>query len=470
MKPKACCTIFPNQTLTAPYSKLCTKFVFDLKYEDIPEKSLNQAKICLFDWLGCVIQGTTRKQSTPAKDYINFNASAPQASMVCQNQKASITDAAFFNGYCGHILEMDDVDRESISHPATVVIPAALSVGEYQKKSGKDVLTAIVSGYETMLRIGAAVTPGHYKIWHTTATTGMFGSAMAAGKLLCLNNQQLDWALGNAGTMAAGLWQFLQDGGMSKFLHAGKGASNGVLAAYLASRGFSGSDRILEGSQGFFAGYARQEIKPEFFENFGTYWHTGEVSIKPYPCCRHTHSAIDSANTIRELLNGSVDNIDRIDVKTYEVAKQVAGIENPQTAQEEKFSLKFCVARTLLGGLVTEQDFTNETLFDPATRSLMAKTDVVIDPQLNAMLPKHWPNEISVTTRDGKVYKAYTENPSGDPDNALDWDGIKRKFKMMSDGILTEKGQTEVFDLCKNLELQNDIAVVLNAINRNLAH
>jgi 2-methylcitrate dehydratase PrpD len=132
--------------------------------------------------------------------------------------------------------------------------------------------------------------------------------------------------------------------------------------------------------------------------------------------------------------------------------------------------LKFCVARTLLGGLVTEQDFTNETLFDPATRSLMAKTDVVIDPQLNAMLPKHWPNEISVTTRDGKVYKAYTENPSGDPDNALDWDGIKRKFKMMSDGILTEKGQTEVFDLCKNLELQNDIAVVLNAINRNLAH
>lgn len=467
MSKEPCCVINEPVVCDRDYSQQCTRFVEALRYEDIPERSINQIKICLLDWLGCVVRGTVRPHSDPAKKYIAHNLSAPQASMVCLDQKASITDAAFFNGYCGHIMEMDDVDRESISHPATVVIPAALSVGEWKNKSGKDLLTAIVAGYEVMLRVGAAVTPNHYKIWHTTATTGTFGSAMAAGKLLGLSKEQLDWALGNAGTMSAGLWQFLQNGGMSKFLHAGKAASNGVLAAYMAQQGFTGATRILEGSQGFFVGYACQDIKPEVFEDFGKFWRAGEVSIKPYPCCRHTHSSIDSANEIRtKLANVDLECIKSIRAKSYEVAVQVAGIEDPQTPQECKFSLKFCIARTLINGLLSEKDFTPETLNDPLTRRLMSLITIDIDPELNAMLPRNWPSEITVELDDGTFINAKVVSPSGDPDNPVSWEGINRKFAMMTEGILSAEACAEFSELCKDLENLDDCGKLISVINR----
>lgn len=469
MAKEPCCVVANNEPseFDAAYSQMCTSFVDSLKFEDIPERSITQMKVCLLDWLGCVIRGTARPQSEPAKKYIAHNMSAPQASMVCQDGKASITDAAFFNGYCGHIMEMDDVDRESISHPATVVIPAALSVGEWKGKSGKDLLTAIVAGYEIMLRVGAAVTPEHYKIWHTTATTGHFGSAMAAGKLLGLNKEQLDWTLGNAGTMAAGLWQFLQNGGMSKFLHAGKAASNGVLAAFMAENGFSGATAILEGSQGFFAGYARQAVKTEVFNDFGKYWRAGEVSIKPYPCCRHTHSAIDAANAIREQFAGiDYKSVEKVHAKTYDVAVQVAGIEDPQTPQECKFSLKFCIARTLMNGLVSEKDFTPETLHDPETRALMARIELDIVPELIAMLPSNWPSVMTATMQDGTELHAEVISPSGDPDNPVSWEGIVRKFKMMTDGILSDEACDEFADMCKSLENLENCGDLITAINR----
>ena len=126
----------------------------------------------------------------------------------------------------------------------------------------------MIAGYEVMLRVGAAVTPAHYQIWHTTATSGVFGSVVAASRMLKLNREEMTWAFGNAGTMTAGLWEFLQDGAMSKYLHAGKAAASGIMAAYLARTGFTGASRILEGKQGFFAGYARQEVNPEIFCGF----------------------------------------------------------------------------------------------------------------------------------------------------------------------------------------------------------
>ncbi|MCL2123226.1 MAG: MmgE/PrpD family protein, partial [Desulfovibrionaceae bacterium] len=196
----------------ASLSGACTGFVQDLTYEAIPPEALDRAKLHLADLLACIIRGTDATLAGPAREYTRATGGAPQAALVGEKNKGPIGQAAFFNGYCGHIMEMDDVDRESITHPATVIIPAALAVGELRDASGRDLLTAIVAGYEVMLRIGAAITPGHYAIWHTTGTAGAFGAAMAAGKLFGLSRPELDWALGNAGTMAAGLWQFNLDG------------------------------------------------------------------------------------------------------------------------------------------------------------------------------------------------------------------------------------------------------------------
>jgi len=447
------------------YSAACTSFTESLQFENIPAPALDMIKCCLLDWLGCVIRGHLRKHSDPAKAYVRTMGGTTQASMVGEKKAGTIINAAFFNGYLGHILEMDDVDRDSISHPATVVIPAALAVGEWKEKTGKDLITAIVAGYEVMLRIGAAMTPRHYEIWHTTGTAGAFGAAMAAGKLFDLKRPELDWALGNVGTMSAGLWQFLLDGGMSKFLHTGRAAENGVMAAYLATQGFTGPTRILEGAQGFFAGYARQEISPKVFADFGSNWRSAFVSIKPYPCCRHIHSSIDAANAIREKTKGK--KIKGVQVKTYAAAVQVADILDPKTPQEAKFSLRFCIARTLMNGLVTDREFTNETLHDATTRDLMQKIDVKIDPALDAMMPHNWPSHIEAYLEDGAAVKAEVHSPTGDPDNPVDWKGIIFKFSQMSEGVLNDKGVKAVADACERVEDLRSTADLVQLINKH---
>lgn len=448
-------------------SRACTSFTYHLQYHEIPKPALDQIKICFMDWLGCVIKGLMQPQAQPAKDYLAvMGGGSPQASIIGKQGKASIIDASFFHGYLGHILELDDVDRESISHPATVVFPAALSVGEHLDKNGKDFLVAAVAGYETMLRIGAAITPAHYEIWHTTGTAGTFGAAMAAGKLMGLDLDKLDWALGNAGTTTAGLWQFLQDGGMSKFIHAGRAASNGVFSAFMADRGLKGATRILEGSQGFFAGYARQEINSDIFHDFYINWRSAAVSIKPYPCCRHTHSAIDAANHIRSQLQGK--EVVSVLAKTYSPALQVAGIENPQTPQEAKFSLKFCIARALQHGLLTERDFTAQTLHDAATRALMEKISMTADPDFDALVPQQWPSELLVKTPSNEVFQHRVLSPTGDPDNALDWKGIEFKFNTMTEDILDAQAQNEISDMCSKLEDLKNCNELIYFINQKL--
>ena len=264
-----------NQTWSP--SKACADFVADLQYADIPAAVIDTMKRDTLDWIGCAVGGAADRSSQPIKavaDVLGGNSHATPIDCGRRN----VVLAAMSNAYFGHILEMDDVDRDSISHPATPNLAAAFAAAEFAGKQGKDVLLAAVCGFEIMLRIGAAITPAHYKIFHTTATTGVFGAAMAAGKLLDLDAIQLNWALGNAGTMSAGLWQFLPDGGMSKFLHTGAAAGNGILVAMLAKNGFSGATHILEGKQGFFAGYARQEVCYDLFKDFGEKWRAGLIS------------------------------------------------------------------------------------------------------------------------------------------------------------------------------------------------
>ena len=253
-------------------SAACAEFAADLSYDSIPPEALDLIRRDILDWTGCALAGSRDRAAVPIQKTAELLGGKAEASVFGNRDKTDLRTAAMENGYFGHIFEMDDVDRESISHPATVVMPGAMALGEWQKKTGRDVLTAIVAGFEVMLRIGAAITPAHYAIWHTTSTAGVFGAAAASGRMLGLTNQQMQWALGNAGTLACGLWQFNPDGAMSKFLHAGNAAGNGILVSLMAQNGFSGATHILEGKQGFFAGYARQSVNFDLFRDFGRVW------------------------------------------------------------------------------------------------------------------------------------------------------------------------------------------------------
>lgn len=184
----------------------------------------------------------------------------------------SLRDAGLINGACGHILETDDSDRTGLSHPGVMVITPALLSATASHKSGKDLISACVAGYEVMLRVGTALGLPHYAVWHTTGTTGVLGGVISAGKIMELSREKLTHAFGNAGTLSCGLWEFNKTHAMSKILHVGVGVSNALLCVELAQEGFTGAEKILEGTQGLFAGFNRSDADLSvlmIMENFG---------------------------------------------------------------------------------------------------------------------------------------------------------------------------------------------------------
>lgn len=409
-------------------SQKCSDFVYSTKWEDIPNDVREKSKYYLLDWMGALIAGSSTSEASIIQDIIKNQGGAPQANVIGLKQKTSVLNAALGNGYISHILEVDDVHSKSISHPAAPIDSSALSVAQSINASGKDLLLAIILGYEIMLRAGEAVTPSHYQMWHTTATCGTFGAAMASGKLLELNSAQLTNSLGNAGTQAAGLWEFLTNGAMSKYLHTAKAAMNGTLSALLAQRGYTGAIKIFEGKRGFVKAYSKEVNPEEKFKNLGRPFKIIETSIKNYASCTHTHTAIDSIFFIIKKYILDPNQIIKIKVNTYNDAKKFVGIKNPKSSIEAKFSLPYCVASAIYYDEVGLDEFTPKKIDNPLIKSLIGKIEINVDKELNKLRPEKWPTRIEVYTKDNNVYKVGFDYPKGAPENPLSYEELQRRF------------------------------------------
>jgi len=411
---------------------------------DLPPSVVNDAQYYTLDWLGSAIAGTVTE---PGRMLLAQAASqaGKGATVIGLGEERNADLAALTNGGLSHIVEMDDLDRGSVVHPAAPVIPAALAVAEREQASGLDFLTAVVLGYEVAIRIGEAVGRSHYRFWHNTATCGVFGSAAAAGWLLGLDAEQMVWALGNAGTMAAGLWEFIADAAMSKHLHAGRAASSGLLAADLAQRGFTGARRILEGERGFFAATS-SDARPELVTRglvpgMADYKISG-VSIKPYPSCRHTHPSIDAALALHQEHAPAPDQIAKIEVETYQAALDLIDNPDPTHSYAAKFSLQYCVACALARGRVGLDDFRSEVLADEAVRGLMAKMSVGLSEEMDEHYPQEWPARVRVALADGRELVQIVKVPKGDPENPLTKAELEEKFRL----LVTGTGYEEMAD------------------------
>ena len=340
-----------------------------------------------------------------------------------KNQDLDNKRQAFLMGALTHITETDDLHRASVTHPGCVVIPAALSLGERTGASAEKILHAILHGFEAMCRIGSAMGPTHYKVWHNTATCGPYGSAMAAATLLDLDLEQTVNALGNAGTQSSGFWQFMETGAMSKHLHAGRASESGLLAAELAAVGFTGSPEILEGEKGMFAGMCIDPIPEAILAAGDGLWQLPLTSIKPWPCCRHTHPTIDCALELSGRLNGA--DIRTVEVDTYQAALDVCDRPEPENEYQAKFSLYHCVARALQSGEVKLDSFTEDARAQ--TAQLRKATRVrVVDP-FASRYPISWGSAVRVTTTAGEVLEAERKNCKGDPELALSESEMRSK-------------------------------------------
>ena len=407
--------------------------------ERLDAATIADAKRFVLDWLASALAGT----ATPAGRILiaegQDRGSGP-CTVLGVGEGRDAEAAALVNGGLSHIVEMDDLDRASVVHPGTVVIPAALAAAEEQDASGLAFLAAVVVGYEAALRVGEAVGRSHYAYWQNTATCGAFGSAAAAGHLLRLDGTALAWAFGNAGSVAGGLWQFNRDGAMTKHLHAGRAAANGLLAARLASRGFTGARAILEGPQGFFAAMSRDADPSRVvvgLDGLGrsTPWTIGRVSIKPHASCRHTHPAVDAVLALRgELGDGGIERIDRVRVETYGTALAITDAPDPRNPYQAKFSLQYTVAHALLHGSVGLHDFGPDRLVEPGVRRLMRRTELAVDPELDGRYPATWAARVRVEFADGSTREATVDAPKGDPENPVDAGELAAKLRDLTRG------------------------------------
>jgi 2-methylcitrate dehydratase PrpD len=399
----------------------------------VPAEVRDKAAWWVLDWLGCAVAGLSTR---PGGIMLRHTSDQPTGTASCLGLRDGRAPqvAALHNGAVSHIVEMDDVDRASVIHPGAVVIPAALAVAERTGASGREVLGAVALGYEVAIRVGESVGATHYFHWHNTATCGVFGAAVAAGSLLGLDAEAMTWALGSAGTQAGGLWEFIADGAMSKHLHTGRAAANGVLAAELATLGFTGARRILEGRQGFFAATAPDGDPSRVTEGLGSGWKLPGVSIKPYPSCRHTHSAVDAALRLHSSLALEPEQIERVEIGGYRSMLDLTDNAEPAHPYAAKFSVQYCVARALLDGTLELGHFADARIGEPAVRDVMSRTVVRLAPELDARYPREFPAEISVTLRDGRRVSEVVNTPKGDPEAPLSARELTDKFLAMVRG------------------------------------
>lgn len=354
------------------------------------------------------------------------------------SQGAGKSDAgrrAFLIGAVSHILEMDDLHRASVVHPGCAVVPAAWALAEKAGSDGRDMLRAVLWGYEAAARVGMAVGRAHYRVFHNTATCGPFGSAMAAAALIGLSHSQAVDALGNAGTQAAGLWQFLETGAMSKHLHAGRAAEAGVVAGELAALGFSGAQEILEGEKGFFAALAPTGDPSAVLADPDAPWQLHLTSIKPWPSCRHTHPAIDAGLEIGAGLRArgaSEADIEQVEIASYRAALALCDRAEPDSVYEAKFSLQHCLAAALLGLPLDFSAFDDEAREETALirRRMALRTD----DGLEAAYPGHWGARVTVRLEGGEEFHAARRDARGDPELPMSHAEIVEKARALMKG------------------------------------
>jgi 2-methylcitrate dehydratase PrpD len=434
------------------------------RYGDLPPLAAAEAERSVLDWLGSALAGSVEPPARFAQKVV-ARLGASREATVFGAGRSSAAGAALANGVASHILELDDIHKASTVHAAAAIIPAALAMAEREHADGRAFLLAVVLGYEAALRIGEAVNPSHYRFWHPTGTAATFGAAAAAGSILKLSAGQMLDALGSAGTQAAGLWEFNADGAMSKHLHPGKAAFNGVLSADLAREGFTAATRILEGERGFFRAMSESRDASRITDGLGERWKILENCYKLHSCCGHIHTAIDAALEIRRQPCFAGDRITQIEIETYGPGWEIVKEQNPRTPYQAKFSLVYCVAAALLEGCIGLEQFSPGRFHEQGVQradiaALMGRTRVTVADDLTAKYPTAWPVRLAVTLDDGTVLRGAADFPRGNPENPVTAGVLEEKFLSLVGARFGAKTANRALDAARSIETCGDMAGV----------
>ena len=438
-------------------TRTLARYVVESRFADIPEPVRQEAVRSILNWLGCAV-GACRHDTID----IALAALAPfsgpaQASVLGRDERLDIFNAALVNGMSSHVFDFDDTHLRTIIHPSGPVASALFALAEYRPMSGAELLHAFILGVEVECRIGNAVYPEHYDVgWHITGTAGVFGAAAAAGKVLGLDEQKMLWALGIAGTQSSGFREMF--GTMCKSFHPGSAAKNGLMAAFLAERGFTSSNRVLEAPRGFAHVMSTQRNFGEITENLGKSFEVSINSYKPFACGIVIHPSIDGAVQLKNERRLTGDQVERVELRVAPLVLELTGKRTPQTGLEGKFSVFHSVAVAIIDGAAGEKQYSDARVRDPKVIGLRDRVDAQIDKSL-----RDDEAHIRIRLRDGTTLEKHVSHAIGSIERPMTERDLEEKFRGLCDDVLGAERAQELLQLAWSISSLDDAAAISRA-------
>jgi 2-methylcitrate dehydratase PrpD len=413
-------------------TRAVAEFVAALRFEDLPEPVVRQACRLVLDAVGCAASAWTEdpEKSRIAREIAALYPATPGAPVMgVPRSSAQPAFAALANGILVNAADNDDTHKRALLHVGSVVVPTALALAQAGGLDGKRFIASLVAGYEVAVRVGMAVMPTHYRFWHSTATNGTFGGAAAAANALGLDADATQRALGLAGTQASGLNTFFESGDMTKSLHPGKAALNGILSAQLAELGMTSPPNMLEHAKGYVNAYSL-EPKPEALtKGLGTDWEILQNGFKYFPSILASHSPIQA--TLAIVRKHAIDptQIARITNETYNTVLSHFSSKDVGSVMAARISVPYCIAISAVDRALTQAQFDPARINDPIVRQVLSRTEVIADAELNTRYPSEFPARVTITMDDGQSFIETVLLPKGDPGNPLTDAELETKFR-----------------------------------------
>ena len=447
-------------------------FAANLRFGDLPQAVVAHIKQAALDGLGCCLIGATLPWTRMLADEVAADGGAAHATVIGTRLKAPLAGAALVNATAGHAFELDDIHRDSIAHPNSLTVPIALNAAEYLgNRTGQEVLTAIVAGYEVGNRAGAAAgTPLLLRGFHPQGTVGAFCAAATAGHMLKLDETQMLHALGIAGSLGAGLMA-AQEGAMVKRMHSGRAAEAGVRAAGLAKRGFTGIEDVVEaGYGGFISAFGGHSDWSRALAGLGSEWETLKTGYKPHATVTSIHAALDSLAAIMRDNGLTAGDIAKITADVSHPtfvhcawAYQAKGITSAQ------MNIYYGLTMIALYGQAFVQQFTDDMIGAAEVMDYMKRIAVRVDPEIEQKGPtfRHMAR-IHVETVDGRKFSHTETHRRGSPDNPISAADLKAKFMALAEPVLGADGAAELEHEVSRLDRLDDTGRIMELLGNPL--
>lgn len=424
-----------GQAAAGPTRELAA-FVAGLRFEAIPPPVIEKAKACVLDALGCMLFGATLPWTRIVAEVVREEGGAPQATLIGGAGRTSVSQAVLVNSTAGHAFELDDAHTRASMHAGSIGVATALAVSEWRGDvAGPDFLTAVVAGYEAGLRVGMAGAGNIFKRgFHSAAVCGGFVAAATAARLLGLDTERTRHAFGIAGSLACGLMA-AQEGAMVKRLHAGQAAKNGVYAALLARRDFTGIVNVLEAPfGGFFSAMTDSRELGALTDGLGSQWETLAVGFKPYATAGAIHASLLLLDTIMRDHRLRAGDIERIEVEcTTNCKKHVGWPYVPQGVASAQLNMHYALAVMALDRAAMIEQFNEERLGDPRVLDFIRRIRIATDDSFDAMGNAYrYATRVRAVTRAGGVHAMETLYRPGSPEAPLGIEQLREKFDRLA--------------------------------------